>query len=253
MRSQPAADPAALSLAERGFVHLPGALSPETVTAVRADLDEIAASAPPGPYGLIVHDVWSRAPVCRRVIEQGASARVALALTGEPSLVLFQDLLIDKLPGASTTLHWHQDYAYWPLDCARGVTLWFALDDADADNGCLRYVPGSHRLGERRATDFSGGALPADDTLPPIDEARGDRERVSVPVSAGDALAHDPLIWHMSPANRSDRPRRAWSLTFIVPAARWAPAHATHPFLHLLQPTAGEPPHGDRFPRFDAR
>ena len=250
--SRPVVESGSRTLAERGFVHVPGVLSPEQVAALRADLDGIAASAPPGPYGLIVHDVWSRAPVCRALIEEGMPARVALELTCEPSLLLFQDLLIDKVPGASTTLHWHQDYAYWPLDSSRGVTLWFALDDADEDNGCLRYVPRSHHLGERRATDFSGGAMSIDEALPAIDEARCARDGVSMPVRAGDALAHDPLVWHMSPANRSNRPRRAWSLTFIVPAARWDPGHAAHPFLHILQPTAGAPPRGERFPRIDA-
>ena len=48
-------------------------------------------------------------------------------------------------PGVVT---WHQDYSYWTRSVpASHVTCWIALDDATIENGCVHYVPGSHKWG----------------------------------------------------------------------------------------------------------
>ena len=96
----------------------------------------------------------------------------------------------------------------------------------------------------------------------PLDAPRGvtlwlalddaDPEAVAAPARAGELLAHDPLVWHMSPVNRSALQRRAWSLTWISAEVRWAPDHAPHPFHYLLQPAPGARVEGPWFPRFCA-
>src|SRR5438128_1817107 len=52
-----------------------------------------------------------------------------------------------KMPGDGKAVAWHQDASYWPLDPAKTVTVWLAIDDADIGNACMRFIPGSHRLG----------------------------------------------------------------------------------------------------------
>lgn len=243
------ADP---DLVRRGFVHCPAVIPLALVRELRAAIEGLPPeAAPPGPYGLILHNLWRRVPACAEELRKGGLAELAIELTGEPALRLFQDLMISKPPGTDVALKWHQDYSYWPLDGPHGLVLWIALDDADSENGCLRYIPGSHLLGERRAADFVVGAAPTvHEDLPPLDAEKRESEAVDMPVRAGDALAHDPLVWHMSPPNSSDRPRRAWSVTFIRPETRWDPDHAPHPFCHELSPRAGELPEGQLFPSF---
>jgi ectoine hydroxylase-related dioxygenase (phytanoyl-CoA dioxygenase family) len=241
------------ALRERGYCALPPLVDAATLAALRADLDGLHLRDPAtNAYGILRHNLWRELPAFRALLLGGALAEVARSLLGAREVVFFQDNLIWKPPGTSARLEWHQDFAYWPLDRPDGLTLWLALDDADEANGCLRYVPGTHLLGERAATDFVAGAgQPVSADLPPLDAAGCEGE--AAPVRAGEALAHHPLTWHMSGPNSTPRPRRAWSLTWLSPEVRWAPAHAPHPYNYFLAPTDGAPVCGEAFPRFAAR
>ncbi len=236
---------------EKGFAKFAAFLSIALTQKLRVDLDAYAiANVVPSHYGLIGHNPWQHLPSLREVMDRFVAPFV-LDLLACDEIVLFQDVLICKPPGTGQAVQWHQDYSYWPLDSAAGVTLWIALDRADPDNGCLRYIPGTHRLGERQPADFFvGTAQPVLPDLPPLEAAAHQSEVVDMPCRPGDLLAHHALTWHMSPANLSDRPRHAWSLSWISTETRWAPDHAPHPFNYYLQPVPGERVVGDHFPRF---
>lgn len=236
----------------RGFCALPALVSESTLAALRADLDALHLRDPAtNAYGILRHNLWRDLPAFRALLLGGELAAVARSLTGAREVVFFQDNLIWKPPGTDARLEWHQDYAYWPLDRPDGLTLWLALDDADAENGCLCYVPGTHLGGERAPTDFvAGSGQPKVAALPPLDAASRQAEAVAAPVRAGEALAHHPLTWHMSGPNSTPRPRRAWSLTWLLPDVRWAKGHAPHPYNYFLAPTDGALVVGEPFPRF---
>jgi len=201
--------------------------------------DEQASLAPhgvQGGYARIVHDGWRRSPRLTTLIgEVGAHACRA---TGAAELVLFHEHLLTKFPGGED-MGWHQDYSYVPLDRPDGVTLWIALDDVTEVNGCLYYLFGTHTRGERRP----GWGLHGDDDvragLPAIDA--GDEPGVPGIAPAGHALAHDPLLWHRSPANHGSEIRRTWVLSFVSPDARWCPRHAPHPRTAITAPPEGAP------------
>lgn len=240
--------------AERGVVTLPPPLPADTLQALCGALEAWSAdtAATASSYGILRHNLWREVPLFREVLEGPSGrglARLAADLLAVSAVTLFQDNLIWKPPGTSAGVQWHQDYAYWPLSAPCGVTFWLALDDADEANGCLRYIPGTHREGERQPTNFTApGAAPWRQDLPPLDTAR--RTSESRPLLAGGLLAHHPLTWHMSGGNPSLRHRRAWSLTWVTDAARWAPDHAPHPYNHWLAPTPGAPVAGESFLRF---
>jgi ectoine hydroxylase-related dioxygenase (phytanoyl-CoA dioxygenase family) len=240
-----------MTLAADGFAAIGRVLDDDDLAALRAAADALTGAAAPGPYGRIVHDPWRRAPAFAERVARAAPAAIAAA---GHALVLFQDHVIAKTPGATGAIHWHQDYAYWPLDAPAGLTLWIALDDADGDNGCLRYRPGTHRLGERRAADFvdGGATMPRRPDLAPLDDDLGGGDAIAVPVLAGHAIVHHPLVWHMSAGNASSRPRRAWSITWLAPDVRWDPAHAPHPFTVMSSRQRGDALDPERFPRFAA-
>lgn len=50
-----------------------------------------------------------------------------------------------KPPGSGKAVLWHQDGSYWPLRPMDVLTLYLAVDAANASNGGMRVVPGSHR------------------------------------------------------------------------------------------------------------
>ena len=97
----------------------------------------------------------------------------AEALIGEP-VYHFQSKLTAKEPRVGGAWEWHQDYGYWYYNgCLEPKMLSFmiALDHTDAENGCLKLLKGSHKLGRldhvqitpgQNTTDpdvWTGGAL----------------------------------------------------------------------------------------------
>src|SRR6185503_2523587 len=116
----------------------------------------LRAHGAPSEYGLIALDVWRRADPVRALLPSlAALARVAL---DAPEVVVFQDLVIAKVPEGGSTIPYHQDQASLPLD-REALVAWVALDDADIARGCMHYVRGSHLLGHRRPAPFAGAVI----------------------------------------------------------------------------------------------
>jgi len=117
----------------------------------------------------------------------------------------------------------HQDGYYWCLEPSGagglgGLTMWLALDRADEDNGCLRYVVGSTADG-LRPHDFSG-VLGFSQTITDYGEADAARE-VPIVAQPGDLIMHTALLTHRAGANLTkDRPRRAIGAIFYGASAR---------------------------------
>ena len=141
--------------------------------------------------------------------ELAASAVVtapAAAILGGPVL-LFEDKLNLKPPNGST-YPWHQDWSCcWRAHTDRLVTCFIYLDDADAGNGCLEVVPGSHAgkpiLPFRAGSSFE------------VDPAHIDAGSVvPVPLEAGDMIVFDPYLLHYSDRNRSRAARRTIIYTY---------------------------------------
>src|SRR5262245_46002797 len=73
---------------------------------------------------------------------------LAEGLVGEP-VEAKEPEWFDKPPGTQHVTPPHQDNFYFCLKPPNVVTVWMALDVIDDENGCLRYVAGSHHRGIR--------------------------------------------------------------------------------------------------------
>ena len=111
----------------------------------------------------------------------------------------------------------HQDGFYFMLEPNEAVTLWIALDEIDEENGCMRYVRGSHRRGMRphRASNILGFSQGLSDFS---DEDL--EQEVAMCAKPGDVFAHHSMIIHRADANESDRRRAALGLVFYAARAR---------------------------------
>ncbi len=111
----------------------------------------------------------------------------------------------------------HQDGFYFMLEPNEAVTLWIALDDIDEENGCMRYVRGSHRRGMRphRASNVLGFSQGVSD----YSEADRARE-TAMRARPGDLFAHHSMIIHRADANHSDRRRAALGLVYFAARAK---------------------------------
>lgn len=121
-------------------------------------------------------------------------------LIGE-DVVLYQNQALIKPPHGGREKPWHQDHAYFnvPLE-KRVIGVWIALDPVGVENGCMHVLPGSHKepvIHFRRRdwqicdTDILG------------------QQAVAVELQPGDMLVFDSLLAHGTPANNSDKRRRA--------------------------------------------
>ena len=122
-----------------------------------------------------------------------------------------------KPPGNGKPTPPHQDGFYFKLNPCEAVTMWLALESVDEENGCVRYLPGSHRDGmrEHRRTETLGFSQGIADYGR---DAEAKRE-VAVPAAPGDLLVHHALTIHRADGNHSPtRPRPA--LGFVFYAAR---------------------------------
>ena len=107
-----------------------------------------------------------------------------------------------KHPAGGAPVEWHQDHAFGPSTNTDGCTVAIALDDSDEENGCLLFVPGSHRgpVHDHHQDGHFVGAVAPD--LPALAQA------VALPVRAGSASMHHLRALHASAPNRSARSRR---------------------------------------------
>ena len=113
-----------------------------------------------------------------------------------------------KIPNDKrTTVLWHQDSNYFGEQTAaqRIISVWFPLVAADADNGCMQVIPGSHRHGYHPAQ-----IDPEHKALRPLDDPTRLGNPVTCPMQVGDVLFFSNLTYHRSLMNASEHTR--WSI-----------------------------------------
>ena len=123
-----------------------------------------------------------------------------------------------KMPGDGRPVAWHQDTSYWPMSESRTVTVWLAIDHADAENACMQFVEGSHLGG---LIEHDAGSAEAESVLDRgISNGASLGRVVDVPLIAGRMSVHSDLLVHGSPANNSTRRRCGLTLRYCSPEVR---------------------------------
>lgn len=132
-----------------------------------------------------------------------------------PNIQLYYSMLMMKPPREGFKAPWHQDFAFFVHNRADILACMVAIDDATLENGCLRVIPGSHKLG--LLNHFKDGQFTGilQDTAAFDDP---DKQMV-LPIKAGGVLLWHSLTLHGSQPNRSERPRRAIVLEYKNPEA----------------------------------
>jgi ectoine hydroxylase-related dioxygenase (phytanoyl-CoA dioxygenase family) len=122
---------------------------------------------------------------------------------------------------------WHQDMAFAPADFhsryGNVLTAWIAVDPATVDNGCLQFVPGSHKLGvlphvgdAEHADGQPRQTAPVEPHVDPRTVAAL-RAPAYAQLSPGSGAVFDGYLVHRSAPNTSTAPRRAISFVFGIP------------------------------------
>jgi ectoine hydroxylase-related dioxygenase (phytanoyl-CoA dioxygenase family) len=138
----------------------------------------------------------------------------ARQLLGGP-VRFWHDQLFCKPAHHGGVVAWHQDYSYWTRTTPMAhLTCWVGLDDSTEDNGCLRYIPGSHRWDLLPITGLAG-------EMSAIKSALSDQQwqefcrPIPITLKAGECAFHHPLMVHGSLENRTAAPRRATVVNLV--------------------------------------
>jgi ectoine hydroxylase-related dioxygenase (phytanoyl-CoA dioxygenase family) len=114
--------------------------------------------------------------------------------------------------GAETP--WHQDEAYWGgASDHDALSIWIPLQPATPENGCMCFIPGSHR-----GDVLPHHAIAHDPRVHGLEADGADSSAaVACPIPAGGCTIHHSRTLHYTGPNRSDEPRRAYILMFGLP------------------------------------
>ena len=134
-----------------------------------------------------------------------------------PDLVLWGVTIFGKPARTGKATPWHQDGDYYPIEPLETLTVWISLDGSTPEQGCMRYIPGSHREHKIFSHHFEHRddytlAQVIDDDQVDLGEAR------DIVLEAGQLAMFDVYLVHGSGPNLSDK-RRMGLVFRIMPAS----------------------------------
>ena len=134
-------------------------------------------------------------------------------------LLLFRSTLMLKPARHGSTHALHQDSSYWPMDPPKLLTVSIALNEATAENGCFRIIPGSHHWEKQEWGEIATRQDEVGTNRPDVD----DSQVQLVPLRAGSVIMFHSLLVHGSGPNRSDKPRNTALYAYFSPEVRYVP------------------------------
>ncbi|MBS0262741.1 MAG: phytanoyl-CoA dioxygenase family protein [Planctomycetes bacterium] len=201
-----------------GYIRGIRIFSPAEITSIRTYFDELLArtiAAGGDSYSIsTAHAKYGR------VFDILTDPRIVACvkdLLGE-NVVAWGSHFFCKMPHDGKTVAWHQDASYWPLTPSKAVTVWLAIDDADVENACMRFIAGSQHFGHLtyRPSDSSEHNV--------LNQTIENAEQYGTPVDdilqAGEISIHSDLLLHGSEANESDRRRCGLTLRYCAADVR---------------------------------
>jgi ectoine hydroxylase-related dioxygenase (phytanoyl-CoA dioxygenase family) len=244
-----------------GFVNGGPVIDDATVETLQSEvlrvIDDRNNTAVPQPVRLVnlsgddahpiwqIVNIWQASRAFQALVNNQHIAEMAAQLSGANELRIWHDQIQYKPKELGGRLHWHQDSPLWPTLQPKNaqITAWVALDDAEADNGCMYMMPGSHGWGnkQKQIEELPDGIhLPASFEGYPL-------HFIMCPVKKGHVHFHHSLTWHGSGPNHSSRPRRAIAIHFMTENTCYDAGgeHIMKPFISVQD---GEPFTGDAFP-----
>jgi len=208
---------------ENGYVAGIRMLSEKQVDALRSEVMSLVDPTHPGnkllyqytsnesadPNKVLFHALgaWRVFPGLHDILWHPAFTVPASQLLGS-AVRFWHDQVFYKPAHHGGVVIWHQDYSYWTRTQPMAhLSSWIGLDDSTRENGCLHYVPGSHRWNLLPREEFSSDMDTILQALTP--EQRLAFKPVPIELKQGECSFHHPLMVHGSYENHTDKSRRA--------------------------------------------
>ena len=131
-----------------------------------------------------------------------------------PDFALWNSSFFAKPPIDGHATPWHQDGQYWPIRPLATCTAWLAIDDSTPENGCLKFIKGSHIDQKLKSHNVNNNKnLTLNQEL--ANEEFNEKDAVDLILKRGQISLHDVYLVHGSEANNSSKARRAITMRFM--------------------------------------
>jgi ectoine hydroxylase-related dioxygenase (phytanoyl-CoA dioxygenase family) len=215
---------------ENGYLSGLRVLTDAQVKVLRAEVDELANPNHEGrqlfyeynsnestdPNTILFHALgaWRVKPGLHDCLWNAALLVPAAQLLNAP-IRFWHDQIFYKPPHHGGVVAWHQDYSYWTRTKPMAhLSCWIGLDDSTISNGCVHYVPGSHRWPLLPITGLANDMTSIQTVL--TDSQKHNFHPVPIELKSGEASFHHPLMVHGSFENKTEYPRRAIVINLFV-------------------------------------
>ncbi len=189
-----------------------------------------------------VINLWRDYTEVSEYIRSPRLAEIARRLVGCRSIRLWHDHALIKPARDGAETKWHQDFPYWPMNETGALSCWIALDDVNEKNGCLSFIPGSHKKGRLKPVSLTN----RENIFRQAGMKKKDIKPVSMAMRAGSCTFHDGNTFHYAGGNTTSRPRRALAIIYF-PSGTTFNGEA-HPVSDGLDMKVGQPIKGKNFP-----
>ncbi|WP_066965821.1 phytanoyl-CoA dioxygenase family protein [Microbulbifer sp. Q7] len=155
-------------------------------------------------------NLWQDNEEIKNIMHDERLGKMAAQLAGVDGVRIWHDQALFKQPwGNPSTLH--TDTPYWSFHNHEALSIWVALDDATLQNGCLYFLPGSHKVTHFEPAGFSSDMDELFKKYPEL------KKYTAVPAAmkAGSCSFHCGLTVHGANANMTPNPRRAMTCAYM--------------------------------------
>ena len=155
-------------------------------------------------------NLWQSNAKMRDLIVDPRLGKMATELTGVDGMRIWHDQALIKQPWANPT-GWHLDNPYWSYYSRDALSIWVALDDVTVENGCLYFVPGSHKITTFENTTIGQNIGDLFRVYPEL----ANSWPVAAPMKAGSCSFHNGLCAHGAGPNMTPGTRRAMTCGYM--------------------------------------
>jgi phytanoyl-CoA hydroxylase len=186
-------------------------------------------------------NLWQTNSRVRKLMMSPELGKAAALLSGANGIRIWHDQALFKRPWANpTTLH--LDVPFWSFSASDAISVWVALDDATYNNGCLYFLPGTHKKTDYRDIGITRNMNAIFKIYPELALV----EPVAVPMKAGSASFHNGLCIHGAGPNMTPRPRRAMTCAYMPEGATFNGQKNVLPDDYLNTLSIGDPLNSDQ-------
>ena len=161
-------------------------------------------------------NLWQTNEQVKKLMLDQRIGKMAAQLAGVDGIRIWHDQALIKRPWANPTA-WHLDTPFWSYSDRNAISIWVALDNATLENGCLFFIPGSHKL-----TGFDKITIGKNmDGIFEIYPGLINTKPVAAPMRAGSCSFHNGLTIHGANANMTNGFRRAMTCAYMPEGNRY--------------------------------